>query len=730
MKNIILLSILSLPISILGQSSIKKAVKEYDNFNYTKVIKKIGGKKDITTDAKRKLADSYKMVGNYTNAELVYSDIVNATDKKNEDVYSYAQILRMNGKYADAQKQMDIYNTLNPSDSRVKLYSKNKTYTIDLLKNKGQFTVKSLSINSPEQDFGVVYYKDQIVYASTKQSINSSYRLWNGNNLPFLDLYIGKADTNSEILNSKKMSSFNKKFHEGPVSYSKDGSVLVYTSNNYHSKSTKGIINLEMYEAKFKDGKWSKKIAFPFNNKEYSVGHPSLSADGNTLYFISDMPGGKGGTDIYKTVRNTNGTWDTPVNLGDKVNTEGNEMFPFIHESGLFFFSSDGIPGLGGLDVFVTQIKNNIIDKVTNVGAPINGSKDDFSFVLNSEKSKGYFASNRDGGKGDDDIYSFNLLKSFQFGKTIKGIAKDKDGNILANTTVNLYDSEGKLIQTVTTSADGAFTFDVENSGSYKLKGQKDSYFDGNSLVNVSETADVVSADVVLEKNPGLSLLAIITDATTKNTLDGVKVTITDAFTGKPFDTFVTSNTGTYRKALPNNKIGDRIGYTIKLEKSGYLTKEVVFNYEIKKAGEINVHEALNVSLSKLEIGGDLAKMIDIKPIYFDLGKYNIRKDAGIELDKIIKIMNEYPNMVIELGSHTDCRASAVFNEKLSDNRAKASAAYIKKSITNPERISGKGYGESKLKNGCACEGDVKSTCTEEEHQQNRRTEFIILKFE
>lgn len=730
MKNIILLSILSLPISILGQSSIKKAVKEYDNFNYTKVIKKIGGKKDITTDAKRKLADSYKMVGNYTNAELVYSDIVNATDKKNEDVYSYAQILRMNGKYADAQKQMDIYNTLNPSDSRVKLYSKNKTYTIDLLKNKGQFTVKSLSINSPEQDFGVVYYKDQIVYASTKQSINSSYRLWNGNNLPFLDLYIGKADTNSEILNSKKMSSFNKKFHEGPVSYSKDGSVLVYTSNNYHSKSTKGIINLEMYEAKFKDGKWSKKIAFPFNNKEYSVGHPSLSADGNTLYFISDMPGGKGGTDIYKTVRNTNGTWDTPVNLGDKVNTEGNEMFPFIHESGLFFFSSDGIPGLGGLDVFVTQIKNNIIDKVTNLGAPINGSKDDFSFVLNSEKSKGYFASNRDGGKGDDDIYSFNLLKSFQFGKTIKGIAKDKDGNILANTTVNLYDSEGKLIQTVTTSADGAFTFDVENSGSYKLKGQKDSYFDGNSLVNVSETADVVSADVVLEKNPGLSLLAIITDATTKNTLDGVKVTITDAFTGKPFDTFVTSNTGTYRKALPNNKIGDRIGYTIKLEKSGYLTKEVVFNYEIKKAGEINVHEALNVSLSKLEIGGDLAKMIDIKPIYFDLGKYNIRKDAGIELDKIIKIMNEYPNMVIELGSHTDCRASAVFNEKLSDNRAKASAAYIKKSITNPERISGKGYGESKLKNGCACEGDVKSTCTEEEHQQNRRTEFIILKFE
>jgi len=441
------------------------------------------------------------------------------------------------------------------------------------------------------------------------------------------------------------------------------------------------------------------------------------------------MPGGIGAVDIYKVIRNADGTWGKAENLGDKINTEGNEMFPFVHESGLFFFSSDGRPGLGGLDVFVSQLKNNQFAKVINLGTPVNGSKDDFSLVVNESKTKGYFASNRQGGKGDDDIYSFNLLKQFQFGKTIKGLAVDKSGEVLANVKVELVDNKGKLISTVVTDKNGAYSFDVENAGAYKLSGQKESYVSGKSNVSISEEQEFAEANVILEKDPGLSLVAIITDGVTKKPIDGAKVTILENG-NQPFDNFTTKADQGYRKTLPNNKVGDKLNYKIKIEKSGYLTKEVDFNYLISKTGDINVHEALDITLSKLEVGGDLAKMIDIKPIYFDLGKFTIRKDAAVELDKIVKVMNEYPNMEVELGSHTDCRATAVFNEKLSGNRANASAEYIKKSITKPERISGKGYGESKLKNGCACEGTVKSTCTEEEHQQNRRTEFIILKAE
>ena len=730
MKKIFILFCFILPIHFIGQPNFEKANNHYNNYSYTKVIEKLEGeKKQINTDAQRKLADSYKITGNFAAADSVYSIIMQASDKTPQDIYAYAQILKMNAKYAEAQKQMDAYSALNAADSRTKLFNQNKTYTIDLLKDKGQFEVKNLAVNSTEQDFGVTYFKNEIVYTSSKHDINAAYRRWNGNNLPFLDLYSGKLEENGEITNSKKMSSLNKKYHEGPASYNKTGNIIIYTQDNYQSKSSDGIRKLELMESTFKDGEWSEKIPFALNNKEYSVGHPSLSADGNTLYFASDMPGGIGGVDIYRVIRNADGTWGKAENLGEKINTEGNEMFPFVHESGMFFFSSDGRPGLGGLDVFVSQLKNNQFAKVINLGTPVNGSKDDFSFVLNESKTKGYFASNREGGKGDDDIYSFNLLKQFQFGKTIKGVALDKAGEILANVKVELVDNNGKLISTVVTDKNGAYSFDVENAGAYKLSGQKESYVSGKNNVSISEEQEFAEANVILEKDPGLSLVAIITDGVTKKALDGAKVTILENG-NQPFDNFTTKADQGYRKTLPNNKVGDKLNYKIKIEKSGYLTKEVDFNYLISKTGDINVHEALDITLSKLEVGADLAKMIDIKPIYFDLGKYTIRKDAAVELDKIVKIMNEYPNMEVELGSHTDCRATTVFNEKLSGNRANASAEYIKKSITRPERISGKGYGESKLKNGCACEGAVKSTCSEEEHQQNRRTEFIILKNE
>jgi outer membrane protein OmpA-like peptidoglycan-associated protein len=390
------------------------------------------------------------------------------------------------------------------------------------------------------------------------------------------------------------------------------------------------------------------------------------------------------------------------------------------------FYSSDGNAGLGGLDIFVAQYKNEKVGKILNVGAPVNSSKDDFSFVLDDAQKNGYFASNREGGKGDDDIYSFNLLKPFSFGKTIKGKAKDKDGNSLAGTVIQLKDNDGKVIGEVTTDKDGNYNFSIEDEKEFQLTGKKDDFNDGQNSVKTNPEQSEYNVDVVLEKTPKISLYALITDSKSKEPIDGVKLTIT-AVNGSSVGEFTTTKSGEFSKSLDGNKVGDQLNYTVKIEKQGYLSKTVTFTKTIDKPGQINLHEYLDVSIGKLEVGGDLAKMIDVKPIYFDLGKFNIRKDAALELDKIIKVMNEYPTMVIELGSHTDCRSSAESNMKLSDNRAKSSAEYIKKKITNPDRITGKGYGETKLLNGCVCEGAVKSTCSEDEHQKNRRTEFIIV---
>ena len=726
MKKYIIIAAFLLPISVLAQTpSVKKADKAFKSFSYPKVIEKLEGKKDISTNAVRELAASYAFVGQYAKAEETYARLSAAPDKIPTDLYDYAQVLKMNGKYNEAITQLDAYAALQSNDKRVQLVKKDIHYMDQLLKDKGQFTIKNLDMNSAAQDFGATYFKDKVVYTSSSHLVSASQRKWNGNNLDFLDLHVANANETHELTNSKLLNNVNKKYHEGPASYDSSGTIAFFTVDNYKNLSSDGVRKLELFESKFKDNKWEKLIPFPLNNKEYSVGHAALNAAGNVLYFASDMPGGKGGVDIYKITRNADGTWGTAENLGDKINTEGNEMFPFYHESGYLFFASNGLPGLGGLDVFTSKITNGQYSEPQNLGVPINSTKDDFSFVLNKNQSSGYFASNREDGKGDDDIYSFNMLKKFNAGKVIKGVAQDKEGNILANTNVNLYDESGNILKTVLTGENGAYSFDVADKKDFKLNGTKEKYFEGKNVANTRGDEEIVIADVILEKDPGNALRMLVTDGKTKEPLDGVKYKITDVKTGEVFMQDVTPASGEALKPLADKKINDQLAYKIELVKDGYFPKTVDFKHTILKPGIINAHESLDLSMDR-EVK-DLRDLVVINDIRFDLNKFNIRPDAAAELDKVVAVMNKYPGMEIELGSHTDCRAPIKYNEVLSDKRAKASAAYIKTKITNPARIYGKGYGESVLLNGCACEGAVKSTCSEEEHQKNRRTEFKII---
>jgi outer membrane protein OmpA-like peptidoglycan-associated protein len=556
--------------------------------------------------------------------------------------------------------------------------------------------------------------------------------MWNGQG--FLDLYFIDSSTNLKPRILKKLSP---KFHEGPICFSSDKSKVYITKNNISklrsAKSNSGILNIKLYIADLdSSGNWSNMRECSLNSNDYSIGHPTLSTDGKTMYFVSDMPGGFGGADLYMATVDSSGDLSNPINLGSSINTEGQEMFPWISPDGLFYFSSNGHIGLGGLDVFVTPIAEDKINfsEIRNVGKPLNSQYDDFAITFKNDGKTGYFSSNRPGGKGNDDIYSLDLIKPFVFKMNLKGIVIDSQTKLaLAGSNVFLMDENQTLIDSLVADKFGAFSFVVEPEKNYSVTAKYPDYSSNQSNVSTNNTGEK-SIDLIIEltKIPKIGLIGTIKDTKTNLLLEDVSIVITDKVSKQEIFNGKTAQNGDFLKELTKSKINDQLNFVITISKTGYLTKEIDFVYRISKPGLINISEMLDVSIGKVDLGVDLAKLIEIKPIYFDKGKYIIRKDAAIELDKIVKIMNEYPTMELELGSHTDCRSSIASNLKLSDNRAKASAEYIKKRISNPQRINGKGYGESKLIIDCPCEGKVKSKCSEEDHQKNRRTEFIVLK--
>jgi len=717
-KNIITICFLVFSfISYAQEGKIIKGEKSYETYSYSECIEKFEGITDKTYKIKKKLAESYFKTGDYINAEKYYKDIVKMNECTSEDVYNFASVLSINKKYPESEIWMDKFAALEKTDRRAQLYANNKGFYNDLLKDKQQFKINNLDINSAEQDFGTSYYAKQVVFASTRTTNRFFKRIWNWNQKPFLDLFIAD-NKNNQLVNVKRFKkTFNKKYHEGPASYTKDGKIMVFTRNNYNGKSRDGVVKLQVYFSEFKNNKWQKPIPFLYNSKEYSVGHAVLSADGNTMYLASDMPGGFGGVDIYKCKKDENGKWSRPINLGSKINTEGNEMFPFIHKDGFLFFASNGQLGLGGLDIFMSKIERNTFSKPINLGTPINSSTDDFAFIIDDELKTGFFSSNNKEGKGSDDIYCFKMLKPF--GVIIKGTTKNEDGNILANTEVLLYnDNDDKFVTCITDSL-GKFSFNAQPETNYRLLAKKSKFIDAKKNTSTKDVIGEIYEDLILLKISDFSLNCIVKDKKTKKVIKNANVLLQNKETNN-IDELISSEKGTFSKKIETKKLNDNIKYKIVLTKEGYMVKSVNLDKILQKTGK----QELTIFMDKMEIGMDLNDIIEINPIYFDLNKFNIRPDAAIELDKIIKVMIENPTMVIELGSHTDSRGSDSYNMRLSDKRAKSSAKYIRQRISHPDNIYGKGYGETQLKNHC--KNGVK--CSKKEHQENRRTEFKIIR--
>ena len=722
-------------IALLNQTKLEKANKLYNGFAYfeaAKLYEELAAQNYDANKFSYKLGDCYYNMSKTAQAEIWYEKAVQIDTIDANYLYKYSQTLRCNKKYDEADKWLEKYQMKKMEDKRANNYINNKNYLTKIKSQKSFFSVINLeTLNSEFSDFGAVKFDKKVIFATARDvnmMIKNNYA-WNEK--PFLDIMVYDSLKDSKNKFYGFSNEVNTKFHEGPLCFDSTGTIVYFTRNNFYkgekTNSDKGINNLMLYKAYLKDGKWTNIEALPFNNKDYSVGHPALSSDGNKLFFTSNMPGGFGGTDLYFVDLKSDG-YGIPVNLGPEINTQGNEMFPFANQYNIYF-SSDGHVGLGGLDIFYAKFSaDGMFKNITNLGEPVNSSMDDFCFVLNKDNQTGYLASNREGGKGDDDIYA--LEAEFLAYIVVRGTVTDStDSKPLADSKIIVKDDTGETLYELTSDSLGKFRFTADFGIKYTITASKQDYssFTKNVSTEGVKTSSV-SVKLPLLKQQPILLYGIIKDKKTGDIITDVEVTIRDIKSNEIIFDIKTNEKGDFYKEMSTSKIGDELNFEIILQKNGYLAKTVAFNHTIKEFGTINMHEFLDIALDKIEVGADIGKLININPIYFDLNKFNIRSDAAIELEKIVKVMNENLTMVIELGSHTDCRGSAASNISLSDRRAKSSAEYIRGKGIEKTRIYGKGYGESKLVNNCGCEGNVKSDCSEEEHQLNRRTEFIIVK--
>ena len=656
MRKIILaitLSLLQLGYAQSEKEALKKAAQYYKNLDYVQAInayESIAKKGVEPQELLENLGNAYYYNADYQQANKWYAKLFEGKDTKTnkpfnikpEYYYRYAQTLKTVGDYDNSDKIMDKFVELvGKQDTRAALFLKNRDYQAEIKRNSGRLELNLLKINTKKSEYGTAFYGDNIVYATSKSGFLKRRSDWTGDN--FYSLY--EANTDSLKATKKaKLNGINTKFNESTAAFTKDGNTMYFTRNNFINNEVKTngdqTVLLKIFKAtKDKNGKWGDVQEMPFNSNIHSVAHPALSPDGKYIYFSSDMKGTLGSSDIYRAKILKSG-YGKPENLGDRINTSGRESFPFISDDNVLYYSSDGFPGLGGLDIYAVKLdeEGNPITKPVNIGRPANSAEDDFCYVINSKTKIGYLTSNRPEGKGSDDIYSFYEHTPLRFTcqYSLSGVVKDADTKqIIPMAKVTLWGANNTLLEETTADEEGHFTFlYTADCGDLQLllKSEKEQYQSGQQMVALN-SAQKVTAEVLLTPVP---------------------------------------------PATP-----------------------------------------------KIEVGTDLAKVLKIENIYFDYDKANIRKDAAEQLAKIVAIMKEYPTMKVDVRLHTDSRGSDKYNLALSERRAKSTIKWIVSHGIKKNRITGKGYGETQLVNGCA--NDV--PCTEEEHQANRRSEFIIVQF-
>jgi outer membrane protein OmpA-like peptidoglycan-associated protein len=700
--------------------------KQFDFKTALKYYARAVKKDSSNTHVKQNIADSYRHLNDWPNAELWYAKLAQDPQATPLDKLYYADALRANQKYSEAKVAYKDYMTAVPSDESAKDRFASLDKVADMAKDKGLYTIENLAINTPHSDFGPAFYTNgQIIFCSNREK-EARVRIqddWTGGS--FLQLYVGKPDANGNITTAEVMPGHtpNGKYHEGPADYNEKLEEMYVTRSNYKKHkaftSSDKTVKLKIYRLVYlpNDNKWGDKLieAVPFNDREYSVGHPSLTPDGQTLYFASDKPGGYGGVDLYKSIRDQSGNWSAPVNLGPNINTSGDDMFPFIANDGTLYFASDGHVGLGGLDVYSTTPTKDGWNVPVNLGFPINTNSDDFEYIIDKANKNGYFASNRPGGHGDDDIYKF-----VKKGIEICGLVYDaKTNEPIEGAKVVMYEVKDEK-GTKTTDKDGNFCFAGTPKRVYKFVATKTGYLPNEVTVETDDKP--VKVKIPMVKEGGINLEVLVLDKKTREPLDMANVKLINTATNKEEKQQTNPDGKAYYSLEPNSTYRIEGSKDLPDPEMKYLTVSTTTS-TVGKTPPATIYVTLELEKVKKGVA------IKIENIYYDLDKWFIRPDAAKELDKLVKVMQDNPTMEIELSSHTDCRATIKYNAALSAKRAEAAVQYIASRGVSVRRMIAAGYGESRLVNKCACEGTFVVPCTEEQHQENRRTEFKILKF-
>lgn len=710
----------------------KKADRYFELFKFENAIEQYQRviKKDPENyHALVRLGDSYRLLGDPANAEFWYASAAKHPQADSLVVFYYAQALRSNGKYSEAKEQYLKYNTMAPNDPRGARLAKSMDEINVLKADSLRYNVVNIGdANTAGSEFSPAYYQDSMLIFPSNRG-EKGKDVWQGG--AFLDLYTASISNDTAVGEVKPVDGkVNSKFHEGPVTFNKDYTVMYFTRNSYVKSKKKGeadIMRLSVFKSTFEGGNWGNVVRLPFNNDDFSCGHPTLSADGKYLYFSSDMPGGYGGLDLWR-VSVAEDSYGTPENLGDGVNGIGNEQFPFLHEDGTLYYASDGFVGLGGLDIYYATLTNGKYGNPTNMGYPINTHYDDLGLVFNKEKKKGYFSSNRAGGMGDDDIYYFDT-----YGLRLKVIVYDRlTGDPIDSAYASLLAATDTL-ETKLTENGGACTFKVENDKNYSIYASKEGYLPNKVTVSTAGLDNNSPAiRVPLDRGDlmlvGTSFEVRVNDNTKVEErigpLPGTVVRLHN-LTDKTTDSTTTGEDGKYAFQLQPEK-----EYMVDGDKELYFLKsEQNFDTKGKVSGTIEK----DIELYKL------AGVIRLVNIYYDFDKYNIRPDAAKELDRLYGYLVKYPDMVIQMRSHTDCRGSKTYNMILSANRAQSAANYlIKKGMDNGvlnmmKTITAAGFGETLPIYGGLCaddqgiRDDKLSQDLIDKHQFNRRTEFLVL---
>tara|TARA_R110002049_G_scaffold299451_1_gene489696 strand:+ start:2031 stop:3974 length:1944 start_codon:yes stop_codon:yes gene_type:complete len=484
LKRIGLFFILFLFLTPMGWSQEKlvaKANEKYDEYSFSPAIdiySRILKKGYVSADLLKKLGNAYYFNADYMEAAETYKRLVDnyPSDVSAEYYFRYAQTLKTLGDYGHSNAIMAKFTEATTGDIRAEVYKSEKEYLEDIRKNSGRYDLETFEYNSPYSEFAPSFYKKGLIFSSDRDTGNLARYRHTWNSKDFLDLYKVNADSSSMGFVSKLGKDINTRLHESTSITTKDGEVLYFTRNNFkqgkYIKDDKGIIRLKIFRATLTDGVWGSVEELPFNSDSYSVAHPALSPDEKTLYFASDMPGSLGASDIFKVSINEDGSFGTPENLGSNINTEARETFPFITTNEILYLSSDGHPGLGGLDVFGTKISDGRFNNpIVNVGAPINSNMDDFTFIIDDASQKGYFASNRTEGQGGDDIYAFTQTSPLivDCNQTISGTVRDKISNeLLVGATIKVIDESNTEIYSTITDSQGNYKLSIDcNQGNF-----------------------------------------------------------------------------------------------------------------------------------------------------------------------------------------------------------------------------------------------------------------------